>query len=64
MITQDQLAAAVDQVECIDTPGLRKLCCFCKTDLVGSDPTGTRASHGICNPICEPARAMGWEQPT
>lgn len=40
--------------------GLRKVCAYCKAELEGSDTTASRVSHGMCNPPCEAACAMGW----
>lgn len=40
---------------------MRLVCQFCKAELPGSVVTASRTSHGCCSPLCEEARAMGWE---
>jgi hypothetical protein len=40
--------------------GLRSVCSYCGKDLPGSDATAKRVSHGMCSPLCDRAREMGW----
>lgn len=63
MITLEQALAAEAVLAAIETPGLRKVCSYCGAPLAGSDPMGERISHGICKPLCGPAKAMGWTEP-
>jgi hypothetical protein len=44
----------------VDKYALRRVCAFCSTELPGSNPNGKQTSHGICDPPCGPAVAMGW----
>lgn len=60
MITLTDLDAIEAEVARIDEPGLRKICAFCRADLLGSDRLGARTSHGACSPLCDEAKAMGW----
>ena len=49
-------ATAVEQSDAerarVKTSGLRRECCYCRRELPGSDPNGTRTSHGFCMPPC------------
>lgn len=40
---------------------MRRVCQFCKAELPGSVVTAARTSHGACKPLCDEAKAMGWE---
>ncbi len=64
MITPTDLHAAETFIRSIITPGLRRVCAFCRAELPGSDPQGTRTSHGMCDPICPEAKALGWAEPS
>lgn len=63
MITTTDLLAVESFLQSITTPGLRRLCACCRAELPGSDPQGTRISHGLCAPLCPEAKALGWEEP-
>jgi hypothetical protein len=39
---------------------VRRICVGCRRDLEGSDPSSPVVRHGVCNPPCEPAIAMGF----
>jgi hypothetical protein len=64
MITTTDLLAVEELLHKITTPGLRRLCACCRAELPGSDPQGTRTSHGMCVPLCAEAKSMGWEEPS
>jgi hypothetical protein len=44
----------------ISTDELRRVCMCCKRDLPGSVITSTVVSHGLCNPLCDEAKAFGY----
>lgn len=39
----------------------RRICCFCNADLGPAPATCGGDSHGMCDPICPAAVAMGWD---
>lgn len=55
MITKEDLQALNEFMASIKTPGLKLVCMDCKVQLEGSDPSGSRTSHGLC-PQCHAAR--------
>lgn len=60
MIPPADIRSAEAELSAQDTSGLRKVCMCCKRELPGSNPTAIRTSHGLCNPLCEPALEMGY----
>lgn len=60
MLTKAQLQELDDYMDTIKTPGMKLLCMYCKTHLPGSDHSGSKESHGLCDPLCEGALAGGW----
>lgn len=53
-------AHGVARVAGEDEP-LRRVCAHCGAELPGSVPAAARVSHGVCLPLCAPAKAGGWE---
>lgn len=60
-INEEQTALRFVGIVAPKTTGVRIRCSFCGVDLIGSDPTAARVSHGACKPLCPQAKAMGWE---
>lgn len=61
MMSTAEINEAIAVVAAQDASGWRRVCCFCKRDLPGSNPNSTRVTHGACLPLCEPALAMGYK---
>jgi hypothetical protein len=59
MLTKAQLQELDDYMDTIKV-GFRCICSFCQAELPHSDRSATKISHGMCSPLCEPAKAMGW----
>jgi hypothetical protein len=59
MLTKTQLKEIDDYMDTIKV-GFRCVCSFCQAELPHSDRSATKISHGMCSPLCEPAKAMGW----
>lgn len=60
-VTRGDLKRELKREEAIQAHVLRKICAYCKCDLPGSNAKSQRPpSHGVCSPLCDEAKAMGW----
>lgn len=42
----------------------RRICCFCQRVLGPAIGNYTNDTHGVCEPLCPEAKALGWQDAT